>query len=335
MTVGSEGIGTCPKVELHVHLEGTIRADTVLDLARRHGVELSAETPEELGALLQFRDFDNFIEVFLVVTGVLLHEGDFRQILVEYAEEAASHGAVYVEAIFSPAQAVRRGVSWDEVFSGYCDGIQEARELHGVEVRLTPDVTRSFPVEIGEEVARQAVRYRDRGIVGLGLGGYEAEFPPEPFADVFRIAREGGLGSVPHAGEVAGPASVRGALDALQADRIRHGLAAVEDPGLMRELVDRGIVLDVCPTSNLLTGVVATMDEHPLRRLIEAGVSCSVSTDDPAFFNTDLTREHEVAWSLGLHPRDAFAVGVAGALCDDETRERIRAAGAAFDWDVL
>jgi aminodeoxyfutalosine deaminase len=152
---------------------------------------------------------------------------------------------------------------------------------------------------------------------------------------VFRIARDGGLGSVPHAGEVAGPASVRGALDALHADRIRHGLAAVEDPALMRELVDRGIVLDVCPTSNLLTGVVATLDEHPLRRLIEAGVSCSVSTDDPAFFNTDLTREYEVARSLGLGPRDAFAAGVAGALCDGETRERIRAAGAACDWDGL
>ena len=335
MTVASEDTRACPKVELHVHLEGTIRAETVLRLARRHGVALDAETPEDLGALLQFRDFDNFIEVFLVVTGVLLHEDDFRQILVEYAEDAASHGAVYIEAIFSPAQAVRRGVGWDEVFGGYCDGIQEARELHGIDVRLTPDVTRSFPVEIGEEVARQSVRYRDRGVVGLGLGGYEAEFPPEPFADVFRIAREGGLGSVPHAGEVAGPESIRGALDSLQADRIRHGLAAVQDPALLRELVDRGIVLDVCPTSNLLTGVVPTMEDHPVKRLIEAGVMCSVSTDDPALFNTDLTREVDAAWSLGLHPRDAFAAGLAGALCDDGTRARIRAAGEAFDWDRL
>ena len=335
MTAAPEGTRACPKLELHVHLEGTIRAETVLRLARRHGVPLDAKKPEDLGELLQFRDFDNFIEVFLVVTGVLLHEDDFRTILVEYAEEAASHGAVYLEGIFSPAQAVRRGVGWDEVFGGYCDGIQEARELHGIEVRLTPDVTRSFPVEIGEEVARYSVAYRDRGVVGLGLGGYEAEFPPEPFADVFRIAREGGLGSVPHAGEVAGPESVRGALEALHADRIRHGLAAVEDPGLMQDLIDRGIVLDVCPTSNLLTGVVATMGEHPLKGLIEAGVSCSVSTDDPAFFNTDLTREVDAAWSLGLHPRDAFAAGLAGALCDDETRARVRAAGEAFDWDSL
>jgi aminodeoxyfutalosine deaminase len=323
-----------PKIELHVHLEGTIRAETILRLAHRHGVEL-AETPEELATLLQFRDFDNFIEAFLVVTGVLLHEDDFREILVEYAEEAASHGAVYLEAIFSPAQAVRRGVSWDSVFSGYCDGIEEARERHGVEVRLTPDVTRSFPLDIAEETARQAIAYRDRGVVGLGLGGYEAEFPPEPFEQVFRLARDAGLGSVPHAGEVGGPESVRGALNALGARRIRHGIAAAEDEGLMHELAERKIVLDVCPTSNVLTSVVRSLEEHPLPRLLAAGISCSISTDDPAFFNTDLTREHEAAWSLGLHPRDAFAASLAGALCDQATRDRLRAAGEAFDWADL
>jgi aminodeoxyfutalosine deaminase len=324
-----------PKIELHVHFEGTIRAETVLRLARRHGVELAAETPQELATLLQFQDFDDFIEAFLVVTGVLLHEDDFREIVVEYAAEAATHGALYLEGIFSPAQAVRRGVTWDAVFSGYCDGIEEARERHGVEVRLTPDVTRSFPLEIAEKTARHAIAYRDRGVVGLGLGGYEAEFPPEPFAGVFKAARAAGLGSVPHAGEVAGPESVRGALEALAADRIRHGLAAADDEELMRELVERGVVLDVCPTSNLLTGVVRSLDEHPLPRLLEAGVTCSISTDDPAFFNTDLTHEYEVAWSLGLHPREAFAAGVAGALCDEETRERLRAAGDAFDWASL
>ena len=324
-----------PKIELHVHFEGTIRAETVLRLARRHGVELAAETPQELARLLQFQDFDAFIEAFLVVSGVLLHEDDFREIVVEYAGEAAAHGALYVEGIFSPAQAVRRGVSWDAVFSGYCDGIEEARERHGIEVRLTPDVTRSFSLEIAEETTRYAIAYRDRGVVGLGLGGYEADFPPEPFARVFELARDAGLGSVPHAGEVAGPESVRGAMEALKADRIRHGLAAAEDESLMQELVDRGIVLDVCVTSNVLTGVVRSLDEHPLPRLLEAGVMCSISTDDPAFFNVDLTSELEVARSLGLHPRDTFAAGLAGALCDEEMRDRLRAAGDAFDWGTL
>jgi aminodeoxyfutalosine deaminase len=325
----------CPKIELHVHFEGTIRPDTVLRLARRHGVELAAQTPEELVKLLGFRDFDNFIEAFLLVTGVLLHEDDFREILVEYAAEAAAQGAVYVEGIFSPAQAVRRGVSWDAVFSGYCDGIEEARERHGLEVRLTPDVTRSFSLEVAEETARHAIAYRDRGVVGLGLGGYEAEFPPEPFEHVFRVAREAGLGSVPHAGEVAGPESIRGALDALGADRIRHGITAVRDELLLGELAEREIVLDVCPSSNVRTGVVRSLTEHPLPLLLEAGVACSISTDDPAFFDTDLTGEIEAARSLGLHPREAFAAGLAGALCDQETLGRLRAAGDEFDWESL
>ena len=325
----------CPKIELHVHLEGTIRPDTVIRLARQNDVALPAQTSEELAALYRFRDFDDFIEVFLATTNVLAAEDDFREILVEYAAEAAAHGALYVEAIFSPAQAVQRGVGWDTVFSGYCDGIEEARERHSVEFRLTPDVTRSFSLEVADETARHAIAYRNRGVVGLGLGGYEAEFPPGPFARVFELARDAGLGSVPHAGEVAGPESVRGALDALGACRIRHGLAAVHDEGLLRELAARGIVLDVCPTSNLRTGVVASLDEHPLPRLLEAGVACSISTDDPAFFDTDLTREHQAAWTLGLHPRDAFAAGLAGALCDDATRSRLRAAGDGFDWESL
>jgi aminodeoxyfutalosine deaminase len=324
-----------PKIELHVHFEGTISPETVLRLARRNGVDLAAETPQELARLLQFQNFDDFIEAFLVVTGVLLHEDDFREIVVEYAGKAADHGALYLEGIFSPAQAVQRGVSWDAVFSGYCDGIEEARERHGIEVRLTPDITRSFSLEIAEETTRHAIAYRDRGVVGLGLGGYEAGYPPEPFAQVFELARDAGLGSVPHAGEVAGPESVRGAMEALGADRIRHGLAAAKDENLLQELVDRGVVLDVSLTSNVLTGVVRSLDEHPLPRLLQAGVMCSISTDDPAFFNTDLTRELEVARSLGLHPRDAFAAGVAGALCDEETRAELRAAGDAFDWETL
>ena len=142
------------------------------------------------------------------------------------------------EGIFTPAEPAGRGCDWDEVFAGYCDGAQQAAEQHGVRVRLTPDIPRGYPLEAAELTARYAVAYRDRGVVGIGLGGPEAEYPPEPFARAFQIARDGGLGSVPHAGEAAGPASVRGALDTLCADRIRHGIRAVEDPGLLRELAD-------------------------------------------------------------------------------------------------
>jgi aminodeoxyfutalosine deaminase len=323
-----------PKIELHVHLEGTVRPETLLEIARRNDYPLPCTTAEELRALYEFRDFAHFIEIWVLTTNALRTAEDFRQVVVDYAAEAAAHGAVYIEGIFSPSERVRRGVAWDDIFSGYCDGAQEARELHGVEVRLTPDIVRGFALEEAEAVVRQAARYRERGVVGVGLGGLEAEFPPEPYEPAFALARAEGLASVPHAGEVAGAGSVRGALDALGADRLRHGIRAVDDPGLVRELAGRGTVLDVCPISNLRTKAVASLAEHPLPQLAAAGVSCSISTDDPAMFGTDLSRDCNAAASLGLEPRSFYEAGVAGALCDKGTRARLATIGGSFDWST-
>ena len=323
---------TYPKIELHVHLEGTVRPDTLLEIARRNDHPLPADTVEGLAKLYEYRDFEHFIEVWILTTNALRTSDDFRQVAVDYAAEAASHGAVYLEAIFSPAERISRGVEWDEIFSGYCDGAQEAEELHGVTVRLTPDIYRGAPEDAAETVVRHAAKYRDRGVVGVGLGGLEVQYPPEPYADVFALAKSEGLGSVPHAGEVAGPASIRGALDALKADRIRHGFRAIEDGALVAELAERGTVLDVTPVSNVRTGAVGSLEEHPLPRLVEAGVRCSISTDDPAMFDTDLARDYVAAASLGVDPRSAYESGVAGALCDEATRNRLRAVADAFDW---
>jgi aminodeoxyfutalosine deaminase len=323
---------TYPKIELHVHLEGTVRAATLLEIARRNGYELPADTVEGLASLYEYRDFEHFIQVWILTTNALRTAEDFRQVVVDYAAEAAAHGAVYIEGIFSPAERVARGVDWDEIFSGYCDGARKAEELHGVTVRLTPDIYRGASTDAAELVVRQCAAYRERGVVGVGLGGLEAQFPPEPYAPVFGLAKAEGLGSVPHAGEVVGPESIRGALDALQADRIRHGIRAVEDPDLVAELAERQIVLDVSPVSNVRTGAVASLAEHPLPKLVEAGVLCSISTDDPAMFDTDLTRDYDAARSLGADPRAAFEAGLAGALCDEATCERLRNIGNSFDW---
>ncbi len=324
-----------PKIELHVHLEATVQPGTLLEIARRNGEPLPAQTEDELRELYRFRDFDHFIEVWILTTNVLRREADFRQVVVGYAEEAARHGAVYLEAIFSPIERTWRGVDWDEIFAGYCDGAEEARELHGVEVRLTPDITRSAPLEDALTLVRYAAKYRERGIVAVGLGGEEALYPPGPFAPAFRAARAEGLGSVPHAGEVVGPESIRGALDELGADRLRHGIRAVEDPGLLRELADRRIVLDVTPISNVRTGAVRSLEEHPLPALVEAGIRCSVSTDDPVMFDTDLTREYEAACSLGISAEAFFDAGTAGALCDEPTRARLSAVRDEFDWAAV
>jgi aminodeoxyfutalosine deaminase len=324
-----------PKIELHVHLEGTVRPETLLAIARRNDYPLPADTVEGIAALYEFRDFAHFIEIWVLTTNALRTADDFRSVVVDYAREAASHGAVYLEGIFSPSERARRGVDWDEIFSGYCDGAQEARELHGVDVRLTPDIVRGLTLEEAESTVRFAAKYRDRGVLGVGLGGDEARFPPELFERAFRLALDEGLASVPHAGETAGPASIRGALDALGAHRLRHGVRAVEDPALLAELADRKIVCDVCPISNVRTKVVPSLEAHPLPTLTAAGVRCSVSTDDPAMFDTDLEREYAAATALGLDPRALFDAGIAGALCDTATQQRLQQVAEAFDWATV
>jgi aminodeoxyfutalosine deaminase len=321
-----------PKIELHVHLEGTLRPERLLEIARRNDYPLPADSVEELRRLYGFRDFDHFIEVWILVTNALRSADDFRQLVVDYAGEAARHGAVYVEGIFSPIERTWRGVAWDEIFEGYCDGAQEAQEVHGVPVRLAPDITRGAPIEDAETMVEWAIRYRDRGVVGVGLGGEEALFPPEPFEPVFRMAREAGLGSVPHAGEVVGPSSIWDAIMSLEPVRIRHGIRAVEDPAVMQEILDRGIVLDVCPTSNLRTRVVRAIQEHPLRELVAFGIPCSISTDDPAMFDTDLTRDHELATSLGIARQAIYEAGLRGALCEPDVRRRLQEIGQTYAW---
>ncbi|AEN13875.1 MULTISPECIES: adenosine deaminase [unclassified Streptomyces] len=312
------------KIELHVHLEGAIRPATLLEIARRNGEVLPADTVEGLEALYRFTDFRHFLSVWRMTTNCLRTADDFRRVVVNYAQEAREHGAVYLEAIFSPAERVEsHAIDWDEMFTGYTEGAVEAQERFGVAVRFTPDLYRGCPVELAEECARVSVRYRDRGVVGLGIGGDERRSTLAPYGKAIRIAQEGGLAFVPHAGEVGGPECVREALD-LGAVRLRHGIRAVEEPGLLEEIAGRGVVLDVCPTSNLRTGVVKDIAAHPLPLLHAAGVRCSVNTDDPAMFGTDLGQEHELAARFGVTADHAYAAGLAGALCEDEVLTRLQ-----------
>ena len=177
-------------------------------------------------------------------------------------------------------------------------------------MRLRPDLPVVYSPDDAAKVATRAVKYRERGVVGLGVAPLVDVAGAEPFARAFAIARDGGLA----------------------ADRIRQGIRADEDRALVAELAGRGTVLDVCPLSNLRLGIVGSLDEHPLPRLVAAGVHCSISTDDPALLDTDLNRDYQAATSLGLEPRSLYDAGVAGALCDDKTRERLRAIGSQYDW---
>jgi aminodeoxyfutalosine deaminase len=300
------------RVELHVHLEGTVRAETLRHIAERHDYPLPPG--DELDALYRFTDFPSFLKCWLLTTNALQARDDFRDVVRAYAEEAAAQGVTYIEGIFSPPERVERGVAWEDLFEGYCDGAEAALEEHGVTVRFTPDLYRGLNPELAAETARWCVRYRDRGVVGLGIGGAEQRAPITDYAEAFAIAAGGGVEPVPHAGEHTDAAAVATVLELLDPPRIRHGIKAIDDPGLVRELAARGTVLDVAITSNVLLGAVKSYAEHPLPQLISAGVLCSISTDDPAMFDTTLAAEFAHAEALGVTEQTLHAAAVAGAL---------------------
>ncbi|MER7458664.1 adenosine deaminase family protein [Micromonospora sp. NPDC126480] len=312
-----------PKIELHVHLEGTVRPALLADIAVGNGMAPPAPSPG------RFADLHDFIVTWNATTGCLRTPTDYRIALLAYAEEAAGHGAVHIEPIVDAEP--RLGLDgWADVLAACVDAAAEARERYGVSVGLTPQVFRGQDVGYAEEAARIAVRFAGRGVVGFGLSGAEGRHPTLPYARAVALARDGGLPFVPHAGEAAGPEAVREVL-AMGAARIRHGVRAVDDPDLVTELVERGIVLDVCPTSNLRLRVADPGRPHPLTLLHHAGVRCSVSTDDPALFDITLSDEYAVAAGLGVDAASAYAAGLAGMLGTDTDRARlVRIGRAAF-----
>lgn len=300
-----------PRAELHIHLEGSILPETLLRIAKRNGRRLPADTVEGIRALYAFTNFDHFLDVWNLTTNCLRTREDFADITVDYAAQAASHGVRYVEAIFSPAERVLRGVDFEDLFEGYTEGVRRALAEHGVVMRLTPDLFWSVDPDLAEETARWAVRYRDRGVVGLGIGGGEHFDGPAPVTKAFDIARDGGLAAVPHAGETTGPDRVREVIDALKPRRIRHGIGALADPSLIGEMVARGIGMDVCPTSNVRTRVAGHTDEVPLKALHSAGVRVTIGSDDPAMFGTDIGIEHAIANAAGLTDEQLWANALA------------------------
>ncbi len=277
-----------PKVDLHVHLEGSMRSSTVIELASRHGVRLPEGIREGGYA---FRDFRHFIDQWVAGLECLREPQDFRRIAYEFCHDQAAEGIRYAEVSFSLPEHASRLSDWDGPVLAVLEGLAEGERDVGVTCRLCIDLVRGLPMELSRSAMRSAVRHRDDGVFAVGLGGDERH-PPERYRDLFREARDAGLRSLPHAGETAGPRSIRGAIEALGADRIGHGFRVLEAPVLVDEVRDRGIALDVCPTSNLMTRVVPSIEQHPLPRLMDAGLLVTVGDDDPSMFSSRLTDEY-------------------------------------------
>jgi len=319
---------TVPKAELHVHLEGTAPPALVRRLAERNGVAVPEGTfaSEDRFA---WRDFLDFLDTYDKAASVIRTARDYRDITYEYLSSCAREGAVYVELIASPDHAAAVGLSDAEHYAGIAQGIDDARAEHGIEARVVIALLRSLGPERAEEIARRHAGERHPYVAGFNLVGDEAGFPPGPFARAYEIAAAGGLGCTVHAGEHAGPASVAAALE-LPITRISHGVRAVEDPALVERLAERGIVLEVCPTSNVALGLYPAYEDHPLGALRTAGVKVTLGSDDPPYFGASIGGEYALASErLGFDDAallELTRTALEAAFLEDAVRRRLLAA---------
>ena len=290
-------VQAAPKAELHVHLEGAIQPETLLTLAQRNSIKLPANTIEGVRSWIAYRDFDHFIELFRAACRCLRTAKDYELASYDLAADLARQGVRYAEVTFSASVHHRFGVPQEAYFDGLARGRERARADFGVELAWIFNIVRQWKdggplVELADHTTEISIEGREIGVVALGLAGAEAGAPPEPFAPWFDRARAAGLHSAPHAGEHAGPESVWGAIRTLGAERIGHGVRAVEDPALVSYLAEHRIPLDVCPLSNVRLGVAESLERHQLPRLLDAGVVVTLNSDDPALFNTSLSDDY-------------------------------------------
>ncbi|RQX18207.1 adenosine deaminase [Micromonospora ureilytica] len=292
-------IAGLPKVELHVHHVGSASPRIVAELAARHeGRTPVPADPDALADYFEFRDFAHFIEVYLSVVDLIRDPEDVWILTHEVARELARQQVRYAELTITPYSHVRRGIP----APAFCEAIEDARQRaladFGIELRWCFDIPGEAGLPAAEETLRIALDERPDGLVSFGLGGPEIGVPRPQFRPYFDQARAAGLRSVPHAGETTGPQTVWDALNELGAERIGHGISAAQDPQLLAYLAERQIGMEICPTSNVRTRAVATLDEHPLPRLVEAGLLVTINSDDPPMFGTTLNDEYAVAARL-------------------------------------
>ena len=333
-----------PKVELHVHLEGSIQPQTLLALAQRHRVDLPANDEDGLRHWFRFRDFEQFVQIYLVCCRCLRDPEDFQLVVDQFLAEQERQNVLYTELHFTIGTHLANGVNGGEVADAIYESLTAGERQRGVRARLIPDIVRDVGRERADQTLEWALAARDKGVVALGLSGFESS-PDEPYREHFQVARDEGLHRVAHAGEHQGPQTIRSVLEVCQAERIGHGIRAVDDPELMAELVAQSIPLEICPTSNLRLGAVPEMSGHPVDRLRRAGIEVTINSDDPALFDTTLTEEYEqVADTFGYGAstlatlswaalRRAFLTAEERELLEQEFGRRLAELGARIEGD--
>ena len=313
MTSFASFVRGLPKTDLHMHIEGSIEPQLMLDLAIRNGIKLRWDTAEALRSAYQFTSLQSFLDLYFEGCKVLVTERDFHDVTRAYLRRAHEDGVVRAELFIGPQSFTERGVTIEELMSGMLGAMEAARRAHSMSVGLMISVHRHRTEADAMAVLDQVMPWKDR-IIGIGMGGAEVGNPPSKFSRFFHAARARGFRTTVHAGEEGPAAYVREALELLHVDRIDHGNACLDDPGLVRELVARRIPLTVCPLSNVRLRCVEDIASHPIPRLLEAGVHVTVNSDDPAYFGGYIADNYlALADGLGLD-HDALAALAANSL---------------------
>lgn len=308
------------KAELHCHMEGAADPLLVMRLAGKYGIDLSDIVRDNAYV---WNDFTSFLQSYDKASTVFRSGGDYRLLAYDYFTRLAAQDAIYGEVFASPDHSARMGIGFDELISAMSEGIADAERETGIVGRIVATCVRHLGPESAELVAEQCAMSSHDYLTGFGMAGDERMYQPEDFATAFAIAADAGLGLTAHAGEFAGPESVRGVLEHLNVSRIGHGVRMIEDPDLTAEVAEMEIVLEICAGSNIALGVYSDVQSHPLSLLESAGVRVCLNSDDPPYFSTSLAQEYEIARQSGLDDaslRQCTRTAVEAAFVDEQTR---------------
>jgi adenosine deaminase len=321
-------VNEIPKVELHLHLEGAIPLQTLFNFIQREGTEPSLETVDDLRKRLAYTDFAHFIDVWVWKNSFIEDERDFDEIAYHVLRDLSAQNVKYVEAFYSPGDYVGRGFSVQGITECLLEGRERARRDFGIRCELVVDVIRGDGPDVALGRLDEVAPYLGKGVVGIGLGGSEADFPADPYEGVFREARARGFSLTAHAGEAAGPESIWACIDKLGVERIGHGVRAREDPRLVSLLKERQVPLEMCVTSNVRTGVVESFEAHPIKQYFQQGLTVTVNSDDPTMFDTSISQEYLIlARELGFTAGELRALslnGVDASFMADGDKELMR-----------
>ena len=315
------------KAEIHIHLEATITPDLCRKFASKNNVNLPNDIFGSKYAY-EWTDFYDFIKKYDLVTSVINTPEDYKELTYAYLKDCALNNVIYVEAMISSTHAKLKGMTYDSFLQGVLDASQEAENDFGIVSRFIMNGIRHLGAESVHITAEEVLNNPYPSLVGFGLAGDELHFPPSLFIKTFDMLKEAKLPITVHAGEWDGPENIRNAINLLHASRLGHGVRAIEDPNLIKEIIEKNIVLETCPTSNIATKIYNNYEEHPVKKLFDQGVKITVNSDDPPFFNASISGEYEVMFNLGLSEKDLTSLthnAIKYSFCDQSTKDRLLA----------